>query len=79
MGYDRASRPLSFIASLLSKKYTTVPGVSKLQKTAKKVAGEATLPDDPQEGREDNNISNLSDEGSSDKEPEFTGDIWGPI
>ena len=78
MGYDRASRPLSFIASLLSKKYTAVPGVSKLQKTAK-VAGKATLPEDPQEGREDNNISNLSGEGSSDKEPELIGDIWGPI
>ena len=35
------------------------------------MAEEATLPEDPQEGREDNNISNLSDEESSDKEPEF--------
>jgi hypothetical protein len=47
---------------------------SKLQKTAKKVAEEATLPEDLQEGREDNNISNLSDEKSSDKEPKLTSD-----
>jgi hypothetical protein len=52
---------------------------SKLQKTAKKVAEEAALPEDPQEGQEDNNISNLSDEEPSDKEPGLTGDIWGPI
>ena len=39
----------------------------------------ATLPEDPQEGQEDNNISDLSDEESSDKDPELTGDIWGPI
>jgi len=43
------------------------------------VAEEAALPEDPQEGQEDNNTSNLSDEESSDKEPELTGDILGPI
>ena len=52
---------------------------SKLQKTAKKVAEEAALPEDPRKGQEDNNISNLSDEESSDKESVLTGDIWGPI
>jgi len=43
------------------------------------VAEEAALLEDPQEEQEDNNISNLSDEESLDKEPELTGDIWGPI
>jgi len=43
------------------------------------VAEEAALPEDPQEGQKDNNTSNLSDEESSDEEPELTGDIWGPI
>jgi len=40
------------------------------------VAEEAALPDDPQERQEENNMSNLSDEESSDKEPELSGDIW---
>ena len=53
--------------------------MATLQKTAKKVAEEAALPEDPQEGQEDNNMSNLSDEESSDEEPELTGNIWGPI
>ena len=49
------------------------------QANFKKVAEEAALPEDPQEGQEDNNMSNLSDKESSSKEPELSGDIWGPI
>jgi len=57
----------------LPKKYTAALGVQ----TAKKVAEEAALPEDPQEGQEDNNTSNLSDEESSDEEPELLATFGG--
>jgi len=68
-----------FIASLLSKKYTAAPGVKQTSKDRQEGDRRGYSTRGPQEGREDNNISNLSDEESSDKEPELTGDIWGPI
>ena len=45
--------------------------VNKLQKQAAKVVKKATLPENLQEGQEDNNISNSSNKESSDK------DTWG--
>jgi hypothetical protein len=51
--------------------------IKQLQETAKKAAEEAALPEDSQEGQEDDNISNLSDEKPSDEEPELISDIWG--
>jgi len=67
-----------FIASLLSKKYTAAPG-EQTSKDRQEGSRRSYSTEDLQEGREDNNISNLSDEESSDKEPELTGNIWGPI
>jgi len=45
--------------------------VKQLQEAAKRVVEEAALPEDLQEGQEDDNISNSSDGESSDK------DTWG--
>ena len=42
---------------------------------AKKVVEEATLPKGLQEGQEDNNINNLSDEESLDKEAKLISNI----
>jgi len=67
-----------FIASLLSKKYTAAPGVKQTSKDRQE-GGRRSYPTEDPQGREDNNISNLSDEESSGKEPELTGNIWGPI
>ena len=57
---------------------TAIVLIKQLQETAKKAVEEATLPEDSQEGQNNDNISNLSDEESSDKEPELIGDILGP-
>jgi len=43
------------------------------------VAEEAVPLEEPRERQEDNNTSNLSDKESLEKEPELTGEIWGPI
>ena len=49
---------------------TAIAFIMQLQKTAKKAVEEAVLSQNSQEGQEDDNISNSSDEESSDKEPE---------
>ena len=68
-----------FIASLLSKKYTAAPGVKQTSKGRQEGGRRSYSTRGPLGRREDNNVSNLSDEESSDKKPELTGDIWEPI
>ena len=49
--------------------------VERLQDAANKGAGEAALLKDTQQGQEDNNISDIGDEESSDKDVESIGDL----
>jgi hypothetical protein len=54
---------------------TATAFIMQLQETAKKIIKEVSLPKDSQEGQKDNNISNLSDEESSDEEPDLISNI----
>ena len=49
--------------------------IKQLQKTAKKAAKEATLLKNSQEGQKNNNISNLSNKESLNKEPKLISNI----
>ena len=57
----------------------TTAFVKQLQNIANKGVGEAALLKDTQQRQEDNNISDLGDEESSDKDVESINDFWGPI
>ena len=52
--------------------------IKQLQEAAKKVVEEAVLLKDLQKGQEDNDIGNLSNKESLDKDLELISDIQGP-
>ena len=53
--------------------------VKQLQDAAKKTSGLPDLPDNLQEDQEDDYISNITNDKSSDEEAELIGGSWGQI
>ena len=58
---------------------TVASFVKQLQNTANKGAENAVLLENTQQGQKDNNINDLGNKESSDKNVELIGDLWGPI
>ena len=54
---------------------TAIALIKQLQETAKKATEKATLLKDSQEGQKNNNISNLSNKESLNKEPKLISNI----